>query len=44
MVNSRNFEEKKVLFFISIAEAQPLSADVNPVNLVMNFITTTGTE
>ena len=34
MVNSRNFEEKKMLFFISIAESQPLSADVNPVTLL----------
>ena len=30
--------------FISIAESQPLSANLNTVNLVMNFITTPGTE
>ena len=29
---------------ISIAESQPLSANLNTVNLVMNFITTPGTE
>lgn len=44
MVNTGNLGIKKKLFFISISESQPLSANLNTVNLVMNFITTTGIE
>ena len=43
LVNTRNREMKKKNL-ISIAESQPLSANLNTVNLVMNFITTPGTE
>lgn len=43
LLNTRN-REMKAKNFISIAESQPLSANLNTVNLVMNFITTPGTE